>query len=208
MEKEKNGLLIVISGPAGSGKGTLIAWLLENDTQFAYSVSATSRPRLANEQDGVNYWYLTREEFEARIRRGEMLEYTEYCGNYYGTPLKEATETLASGRHLILEIEVEGAMQIKKKFPDALLIMILPPSHKKQEERLRSRGRDSEEQILRRLEVAKRELTFLERYDYVVINRDGEVEQAAADLLAIVRAETLSVRRNPNIRESFLYSEL
>lgn len=203
MDNKKRGLLIVISGPAGSGKGTLIERLMKSSDRFAYSISATSRPRLANEEDGVNYWYLTREEFEGRISRGEMLEYTEYCGNYYGTPLEEAVATIESGKHLILEIEVDGAMQIKERFPDALLIMILPPSYKKQEERLRTRGRDTEEQILRRLEVTKREIAYLDNYDYVVINHDGEMDRAASDIFAIIHAETLSVKRNLNIRDSF-----
>lgn len=203
MDDKKRGLLIVISGPAGSGKGTVIGKLTENTSDYRYSVSATSRQRLGSEQNGVHYWYLTREEFEGRIDRGEMLEYTEYCGNYYGTPLKEALDTIETGKNLILEIEVDGAMQIKRRFPDALLIMILPPGHKKQEERLRSRGRDSEEQIQKRLAVAEQELYQLKNYDYVVINDDGEADRAAADIAAIVRAESMSVKRNLHIPEIF-----
>jgi ribose 1,5-bisphosphokinase PhnN len=123
MEK---GLLIVISGPAGSGKGTVNAQLLQTG-DFAFSVSATTRAPRPGEVDGVNYYYITHEEFEKRIADGDMLEYTSYVGNYYGTPRKEAEAVLESGKNLILEIEVDGAGQVKSKFPEAVLIMLLPP---------------------------------------------------------------------------------
>ena len=134
MAAMKKGLLIVVSGPAGSGKGTVNGELIKKEG-FAFSVSATTRAPRPGEVDGVNYFFVTHEEFERRLAAGEMLEYTQYCGNYYGTPLREAEEVLASGQNLILEIEVEGAMNVKAKYPDAVLIMLLPPTHAIQEDR-------------------------------------------------------------------------
>ena len=191
------GLLIVVSGPAGSGKGTVNARLLERD-DFVYSVSATTRAPRPGEEHGVNYYYITHAEFESRIEKGEMLEYTSYCGNYYGTPKKEAEAVLESGRNLILEIEVDGAMQVKKKFPDAVLIMLLPPSYKVQEERLRGRGTETEEKILARLEQTKNEVVKANEYDYVVYNYDNMADECAEDILAIVRAEQSATKRHPN----------
>lgn len=199
MEK---GLLIVMSGPAGSGKGTVHDKLLV-DPAYTYSVSATTRAPRPGEIDGKDYYFISVEEFKRRIAAGEMLEYTEYCGNYYGTPKKEAERVLAEGRNLLLEIEVEGAMNIKRLCPDAVLIMLLPPSHAVQEQRLRNRGTETEEKILLRLARAREELTFLSKYDYIVYNRDGEVDACADDIRAIVRAERCCVRRKPNAAEEF-----
>lgn len=192
---DKKGLLFVISGPAGSGKGTVIGHLMRKSPDFSYSVSATSRPILAGEKDGVNYFYVTREEFEKRIENGGMLEYTEYCGNYYGTPRAEAMKALETGTNLILEIEVEGAMQVRRKFPSAVMVMIIPPDVTVQEQRLRTRGRDSEDSIRRRLERTKKELTFLPEYDYVITNYDGKAEQVADTIIAIAEAEKHSSAR-------------
>jgi len=192
----KKGLLIVVSGPAGSGKGTVNAKLLKRD-DFKFSVSATTRLPRPGEVDGVNYYYITHEDFEKRIALDEMLEYTSYCGNYYGTPKKEAEMVLESGKNLILEIEVDGAMQVKSKYPDAVLIMLLPPSYKVQEDRLRGRGTETEQKILERLEQTKNEVVKASEYDYIVYNRDGESDKCAEDILAIVRAEQLTSERNP-----------
>ena len=190
------GLLIVISGPAGSGKGKVTEILTEK-YGFVKSVSITTRAPRPGETDGVNYYYITHDEFERRITLGDMLEYTSYCGNYYGTPKTEAERVLESGKNLILEIEVDGAMQVKKKYPDALLIMLLPPSYKIQEERLRGRGTETEEKILERLEQTKNEVVKASEYDYIVYNYDGESEKCADDILSIVRAEQLASSRNP-----------
>lgn len=198
----KKGLLVVISGPSGSGKGTVNARLLQSE-EFAFSVSATTRAPREGEIDGVNYYYITREEFEHRIRNGEMLEYTTYCGNYYGTPLREAIEVLESGKNLILEIEVEGALNVKKRYPEAVLIMLLPPSFAVQEARLRGRCSEAEDIIQKRLERTKEELTFLPSYDYVVYNRDGGIDDCADDIRAIVRAEKCANRRYPDAYERY-----
>ena len=189
------GLMIVISGPAGSGKGTVNRHLLETG-EFVYSVSATTRAPRPGEIDGVNYHFITKEDFVGRIANDGMLEYTEYCGNYYGTPKKEAEEVLASGKNLILEIEVEGAKNIKRKFPEAVLIMLLPPSFKVQEQRLRMRGTETEEKILERLSRTKEEVKEAPSYDYVVYNYDGADKIAANEIYAIVTAEKRAMKRN------------
>ncbi len=197
------GLMIVISGPAGSGKGTVNRHLLETG-EFVYSVSATTRAPRPGEVDGINYHFITREDFIGRIANDGMLEYTEYCGNYYGTPKKEAEEVLASGKNLILEIEVEGAKNIKSKFPEAVLIMLLPPSFKVQEQRLRMRGTETEEKILERLSRTKEEVKEAPSYDYVVYNYDGADKIAANEIYAIVTAEKRAMRRNTSSVEAYM----
>ena len=199
----KKGLMLVVSGPAGSGKGTVNAMLLERE-DFAFSVSATTRAPRPGEVDGVNYHYITREEFLSRIDSGDMLEYTEYCGNFYGTPLKEAEEVMQSGKNLILEIEVEGARNVKAKYPDAVLVLLLPPSYSEQEARLRGRGTETEDKILLRLARAKEEVALADCYDYVVYNFDGRARDAADQILSIVEAEKLSIRRNPDVAKNYL----
>ena len=201
-ESAKKGLLIVVSGPAGSGKGTVLGSLL-GDGEYRYSISATTRAPRPGEVDGVNYHYLTREEFEARIKAGAMLEYTEYCGNYYGTPKKEAEAVLAGGCNLLLEIEVEGARNVKKAYPEAVLIMLLPPSFAVQEARLRGRGTETEEKIGERLARTREEVPCVSDYDYVVYNRDGKADEAVADIRAIVRAESCAVVRNKNAAKDY-----
>ncbi len=201
-DSKKRGLLIVVSGPAGSGKGTVLGSLLEG-SEYRYSISATTRAPRPGEVDGVNYHYLTREEFEARIKAGAMLEYTEYCGNYYGTPKKEAEAVLAGGCNLLLEIEVEGARNVKKAYPEAVLIMLLPPSFAVQEARLRGRGTETEEKIRERLARTREEVPCVSDYDYVIYNRDGKADEAVADIRAIVRAETCAVVRNKNAAEDY-----
>ena len=200
MEK---GLLVVISGPAGSGKGTVNRVLMEQP-DYVFSVSATTRAPRPGEVDGVNYHYITTEEFEKRIQADELLEYTKYCGNYYGTLKRETEAVLESGKNLILEIEVEGAMNVKRLCPDsAVLIMLLPPSYAVQEQRLRGRATEPEDVILRRLERTKEEMEYLGQYDYVVYNYDGRVEDCAAEIQNIIRAEKSAMRRKPDAKERF-----
>ncbi len=199
----KKGLLLVISGPAGSGKGTVCKHLLEKG-DYCFSVSATTRAPRPGEIDGVNYHYISRADFVSKIKSGEMLEHTEYCGNYYGTLKKQTEEVLGSGKNLLLEIEVEGARRIKAKYPDAVLILLLPPTFEVQEARLRSRGTEAEEKIVERLERAKEEIKFAGCYDYVVYNYDNLDKEAAEQILSIVDAERASVKRNPDIAKKYL----
>ena len=170
---------------------------------FAFSVSATTRAPRPGEQNGINYHFISKEEFKARIENDAMLEYTEYCGNFYGTPKKEAEEVLASGKNLILEIEVEGAKNVKAKYPEAILILLLPPSFATQEQRLRKRGTETEEKILARLEQTKNELLFADSYDYVVYNFDGMDTDAANRINSIIDAEKASVKRNTQIAKKY-----
>ncbi len=192
---QRPGLMLVISGPAGSGKGTVCRHLFETG-DYVYSVSATTRAPRPGEEDGINYHFITREEFLGRIGSGDMLEYTEYCGNFYGTPLREAQEVLASGKNLILEIEVEGAANVKRLYPDAVLVLLLPPSFAVQEQRLRGRGTETEEKIRERLQRTREEIAIADFYDYVVLNHDGKDTEAAEDIMAIVRAENRALRRD------------
>ena len=198
----KKGILLVVSGPAGSGKGTVNSRLIATG-DFVFSVSATTRAPRPGEVDGVNYHYITREDFESRIESGEMLEYTDYCGNYDGTPKKEAEQVLNSGKNLILEIEVEGAENVKRIYPDAVLVLLLPPSYSVQESRLRGRGTETEEKILLRLARAKEEVERAGSYDYVVYNHDGRDAEAAEQIINIVNSEKCAVSRNPDIAELF-----
>ena len=199
----KKGLLLIISGPAGSGKGTVLSHMLAGRDDFAYSVSVTTRAPRPGEVDGVNYHFVSHEEFERLVETDGLLEYTRYADNGYGTPRAAAEDVLASGRHLILEIEVDGAMQVKAKFPEAVAIMLLPPSFAVQEARLRGRGTETEEKIQKRLAQTRNELPLVGKYDYIVRNEDGGAEAAAADLLAIVRAEQLKAARDPDAAERY-----
>ena len=193
----RRGLLIVVSGPAGSGKGTVNSQLVATG-DFVFSVSATTRAPRPGEVNGVNYHFIDKEEFQRRIDENGFLEYTTYCDNFYGTPLKEAMAVLESGKNLILEIECDGAKNVKKIFPDAVLIMLIPPTYAIQEERLRGRGTETEEVIRKRLDKAKREIEQIDAYDYIVYNYNGGAAVAVDDIKAIVRAEKLAQHRQPD----------
>jgi len=183
------GKLIVISGPAGVGKGTVIRHVLElGEGKFAFSVSATTRQPRPGEENGREYFFVTKEEFLHSAENGDMLEWAEYVGNYYGTPKGAVEDILATGRHVILEIEVQGALQVKSRVPDALLIMIGATDMNIVEARLRGRGTNTEEDIQKRLRRAKEELDLVGEFDYLVTNQDGASQTAAKEILEIVKS--------------------
>ena len=188
------GLLFVVSAPAGCGKDTILEQVLANEANVGYSVSATTRAPRPGEVDGTHYFFLTREKFEEMIKNGDVLEYTEYCGNYYGTPKAGVEKMLSEGKDVVLKIEVEGAMNIKKLFPDSCLVFILPPSMKELERRLRKRGTEDEPTIMRRIAQAKNEIDTAVNYDYFVVNDD--LEDAVNDLIAVIRGEKCRKERN------------
>lgn len=188
------GLLIVFSGPSGVGKGTVRREIFESsENQFQYSVSMTTRAQRPGEVDGVDYFFRTREEFEELIRQGQMLEYAEYVGNYYGTPLTYVNETLDKGIDVFLEIEVQGALQVKKKVPDAVFIFLTPPDLDELQDRLVGRGTDSAEVIAQRIEKAKEEIALMREYDYAIVN--DQVPLAAERVKCVIEAEHFCVDR-------------
>lgn len=190
----ERGLLIVFSGPSGVGKGTVRQEIFSTpDHKFEYSVSMTTRQKRPGEVDGVDYFFRAREEFEELIKNGQMLEYAEYVGNYYGTPLTYVNETLDKGIDVFLEIEVQGALQVKKKVPDGVFIFLTPPDLDELKDRLVGRGTDSEEVIRQRIERAKEEIALMREYDYAVVN--DEVPLAAERVKRIIEAEHFRVDR-------------
>ena len=190
----ERGLLIVFSGPSGVGKGTVRQEIFSTpDHKFEYSVSMTTRAQRPGEVDGKDYFFRSREEFEELIRNGQMLEYAEYVGNYYGTPLTYVNETLDKGIDVFLEIEVEGALQVKKKVPDAVFIFLTPPDLNELQERLVGRGTDSEEVIAQRIERAREEIALMSEYDYAIVN--DEVPLAAERVKRVIEAEHFRVDR-------------
>jgi guanylate kinase len=190
----ERGLLIVFSGPSGVGKGTVRQEIFSTpDHKFEYSVSMTTRAQRPGEVDGKDYFFRSREEFEDLIRNGQMLEYAEYVGNYYGTPLTYVNETLDKGIDVFLEIEVQGALQVKKKVPDAVFIFLTPPDLNELQERLVGRGTDSEEVIAQRIERAREEIALMSEYDYAIVN--DEVPLAAERVKRVIEAEHFRVDR-------------
>ncbi len=184
--KEPN-FLFVISGPSGAGKGTLCSCFLKEMPNMKYSVSATTRLPRPGEVNGKDYVFMTKEEFFLKAEQGEFLEWALVYGNYYGTPKEEVERCLKNGRDVILEIDIDGALQIKKKFPEGVFVFILPPSLKELEKRIKGRNKDAADVINRRLKEAVRELRYVSHYDYIVIN--DRVEKAVEKLKAIVLAE-------------------
>lgn len=184
----KNGKLLIVSGSAGSGKGTVLKELFHL-AEYKYSVSATTREPRIGEADGVDYYFLTREDFSGKIVNGDMLEYAEYSGNLYGTPREPVEKMISEGYSVILEIEVKGAIQVKEKFPEAVLIFMSPPTYAELERRLRERGTESEEAIQKRLETSKKESESINKYNYLVINETNEQKKTAFYIHCIAEAE-------------------
>jgi guanylate kinase len=195
MKLNDRGLLVVISGPSGVGKGTVRKALFEMPKHnLTYSVSMTTRAKRPGERDGIDYYFVSREEFLKRVDEGKFLEHAECVGNFYGTPLDKVNERLEDGQEVVLEIEVEGALQVKKKVPDCVMIFIVPPGKEALYQRLRKRGTESEDVIQQRIEKANREFKLAKYYDYIVVN--DEVSNAADRIMAIIRAEHAKTARS------------
>ncbi|HRX91301.1 MAG TPA: guanylate kinase [Candidatus Izemoplasmatales bacterium] len=195
MKLNERGLLVVMSGPSGVGKGTIRKALFQiPDNNFCYSVSMTTRKPREGERDGIDYFFVSREEFEQHIKNGEMLEYAEFVGEYYGTPRSFIEKKLSEGKEVIMEIEVQGALQVREKMPEAVFIFIVPPSKQALYDRLIKRGTEANDVIQKRIVKAEREFILAYKYDYIVVNDD--VENAADRIYAIIRAEHAKTERS------------
>lgn len=199
---KSNGLLIVFSGPSGAGKDTILKCLMEKNPNIKLSVSATTRTPRMGEIDGKDYFFIDRNQFSAMEENGDLLESAEYCGNCYGTPRKSIENWTADGNDVVLEIEVQGASQIKNKCPDCVSVFLLPPSLKVLEQRLRDRKTENEESIQKRLDIARTELLEVNHYDYVVIN--DTLNSATDEIIHIICAEKCRVRRDTDLIERVL----
>lgn len=195
----RQGSLIIVSGPSGTGKGTIMDTYFERykDDNSFLSISATTRQPRTGEKEGVNYYYKTRDEFEHLIANDGLAEWAEFCGNYYGTPKKAVTDRLSAGQNVVLEIEVQGAMKVKKSFPDAACVFVLPPSFEELRARLVGRNTEEEDVIDRRIERAKSEIKLIDNYDYILIN--DNLDSAVEQFRSIVIAEGQKVKKNINI---------
>lgn len=195
MKLNHRGLLIVLSGPSGVGKGTVRKALFEKkDHKFNYSVSMTTRNPRPGEVDGVDYFFVTQEEFIKNIKEDKLLEWAEFVGNYYGTPKEQVETLLEDGKEVVLEIEIEGALQVRAKMPEAVFIFIVPPKREALYARLRSRGTEPKALIEERIEKADREFLLAHKYDYIVVNDD--VSKAADRIIAIIQAEHSKTERS------------
>ncbi len=196
------GLVVVISAPSGGGKGTILKELFARDDNLRLSVSATTRAPRPGEEHGKQYYFISRNEFEGLIAQEKMLEYAEYVGNYYGTPREPVEKWAQQGRDVVLEIEVKGGAQVKKLMPECVSIFILPPSMRVLGQRLRGRGTEDEETVLKRLDTARQEIPHAREYDYVVYN--DRLEDAVEQIQAILRAEKSKYSRNADSIERVL----
>ncbi len=185
--KKKKGCLFIISGPSGVGKGTLIKNLFKQISDLHYSISVTTRSPREGEQEAIDYYFVDKETFEKYINEGRFAEWADVHGDYKGTLLSTIDKTLAEGKDLLLEIDVQGALQIKNKYPEGIFIFIAPPSQKKLEERLRGRKTEKEESLKKRLNDARREMEHISHYDHIVVN--DELEEASKELNSIIIME-------------------
>ena len=197
------GLLILISGPAGSGKSSMLDHVFHGpyQTSFTFSISYTTRSPRPGEIDGVHYNFITEEQFQKYLDENAFIEHTEYCGARYGTLRKDVTKLMDSGKHVILELDINGIKNVEAQYPEAVSIMILPPSFTQQEQRLRDRGTEPEEKIRMRLEHTKEDLANISKFDYVLYNYESE--QCAEHFIYIVIAENSKVSRDPNIARRY-----
>lgn len=198
------GLLIVLSGPSGAGKGTICSRLRAEMPNLTYSVSMTTRQPRVGEVEGVNYFFRDKEEFEELLKEDAFLEYAKVYDNYYGTPKKHVMDLLNQGKSVLLEIDIQGAMQVKERYSDAIFIYIVPPSLTELSARLRGRATDSEEVIDKRLSLACSELALAHRYDYIVVNDD--LDEATEKTASILRAESCKISRNKE-KIQFIYKQ-
>lgn len=196
------GLLVVVSGPSGCGKGTICKELLKRNKDMSISISATTRKPRKGEVDGENYFFLTEEIFKSMINKNEFLEYAHVHGNFYGTPKKFVLEKIENGENVFLEIDVQGALQIKEIYPDGVFIFILPPSMEELKNRIKKRGTESEDDIKRRYKNAFEEVKYIKKYDYLVIN--DKVIEAVEKIESIISAEKCSVDRQSKLINKIL----
>lgn len=190
---DEKGILFILSGPSGVGKGTVRKRLFEKSTDLKYSVSMTTRNKRPGEVDGVDYFFKTKDEFELLIEQNELLEYAKYVNNYYGTPRKYVEDMLEKGHDVFLEIEVQGALQVKKNFPEGVFIFLFPPSLDELKNRILGRGTESNDLVLNRLKEARKEIEMMDAYDYVVVN--DQVDHAVQKIESIIQSEHLKRER-------------
>ncbi len=191
------GVLIVVSGPSGAGKGTLCKELIERNNDIALSISCTTRALRGKEVEGINYYFISTEEFESRIENNDFLEYASVYGNYYGTPKWKVLELIDKGVDVILEIDIQGALKVKEEYQDGVFIFILPPSLQELKERITSRGTDSKEAIIKRMDCAYEELSYAFKYDYAIVN--DYIENAVDKIEAIIVAEKNKANRQKQL---------
>lgn len=203
---DEKGILFILSGPSGVGKGTVRKELFDQDTHLKYSISMTTRDKRPGETDGVDYFYKTKEEFEALVSQNQLLEYAQYVNNYYGTPRSYVEETIASGHDVFLEIEVQGALQVKENFPEGVFIFLFPPSLDELKNRIVNRGTESNDLVLNRLKEARKEIEMMDAYDYVVVN--DQVDHAVAKVQSIIQSEHLKRERIAKQYKKILEDEL
>ncbi len=190
---KKKGLLVVVSGPSGAGKGTICKNFMNNNQDMLISISSTTRNPRENEIDGINYCFVTKQEFENLMHADALLEYVHVFGNYYGTPKKWVLDCVEKGKNVLLEIEILGAMKVKEKYPEAILVFVLPPSLKELKNRITARGTETVEQIENRMSRAMQEIKTIDKYDYFIVN--DNLERAVEDLESIISAENNKVKR-------------
>lgn len=203
---EEKGILFILSGPSGVGKGTVRKKLFEEASELQYSISMTTRGMRPGESDGVDYFYKSTEEFESLIEQNQLLEYAKYVDNYYGTPRAYVEKTLEEGKDVFLEIEVQGALQVKENFPEGVFIFLFPPSLEELKNRIVNRGTESSELVLNRLKEARKEIEMMDAYDYVVVN--DKVELAVQKVKSIIQSEHLKRERVAKQYKKILEDEL